>query len=151
MSNKGRQGKMNRSTIARGCGICAVAVMFFLMVLVPICRNRYFIRQGEPVVGTTIGTINEIARSRTRYVPWRMNIIRIEYYVDGQAFTQSLREHHRGLRPGMEIQLFYNPDNPRNVTTGGLPSGARVDLLIASASMIAGIAMIIRGKQGHDN
>ena len=133
----GHNKKPRPETIYTGYGFCLLGVIIIMVIIVIPMSRRISLRQrGEPVVGI----IDSIPRH-----PTGVNIgIRVRYIVDGQEFFRSLDERGFRMRPGQEILLFYDPNDPRNITTGR-PPGLDYILMFGGIALIgSGISIIIR-------
>ena len=126
---------MAARTVA-GAVLCAI--FFLLMSLISISGDRSLRRNGEAVVGVvrTIETPRGLSES------WFNSVLYVEYYADNQPLRARLREFRSGMYIDMEITLFYDAENPRNVTTGRFSPFQSIALIIGLGSLALSVGMI---------
>ena len=144
-----REVKDRPGTAFQGYVVGALGLVVILMAAVPTYRNNANMRSWEPVTGVVSFGLSSRGSARGVAINRR---IYVSYTVDGRNFpNRPLREYRRGMYSGMEIQLFYNPENPRNVTTGGRVSGFFVLLIAGGVFVCIGIAMVIKAERREVN
>ena len=117
--------------------LCLFGIVFILILLVPVQRSWMLRSRGVHVVGV-IETPDMVDTGQ---------FVTVSFYVDGVRRSATLNERQRGMRQGMAIDLFYDPRDPSNVTTGRISTN-RMWLLFAGAGAIAlGVERIVKAKR----
>jgi len=125
----------------RGYVLLIVSLILILIIMVPFLGNLSLRRRGEPVVGRVGGIVTNHEFNITSVT------MSVRYVVDGEEFIRRIRERPFGARTGAEILLFYDPLNPRNVTTGRF-SLHHIPLLSAGIyGIVMGVRFLVKAKR----
>ena len=66
----------------------------------------------------------------------------VTYEVDGKEYTEELQNTKTNLKQGDNITVYYNPDNPEEVS-GATKTMAAIQLGIGAALALAGLGTLV--------
>ncbi len=91
-----------------------IGAVLFIAGVISISYETDFKNNAE----TTEAVIVDIEYFRKKNGMKRKPVV--EYTVDGVKYKQTLDEYNSGMRIGDNITIYYDPEDPENVSTGSL-------------------------------
>lgn len=98
---------------------------------------------------TTEAVITDIVRYHSKNGSKRRPVIK--YTVNGREYQQTLSEYHSGMSVGDSITVYYDPNDPANVSSGSLFSSIMVTgagvLFAAIGGVFIGVVVVSLSKR----
>lgn len=67
----------------------------------------------------------------------------VNYMVDGKHYTAELDEYHSGMHEGDQVDILYDPDNPKKIISAGIFS-LILFFVGGSVLLLIGLLMILK-------
>jgi hypothetical protein len=67
----------------------------------------------------------------------------VKYIVDGKEYERDFRYYSSGMYTGEVVTVYYNPDNPGEISPGGIAGGLLPFILFALFFVVIGAVMIL--------
>ena len=117
--------------------ICVVAAVVTVMIGVRMNNNRKTYLPTTGVITKIDIVYGTGADDNDEYHVF------VKYSVDGTEYEEELGEYSAGMHEGDDVDLLYNPDNPRQLQKAGLTS-IIIAFVFSGLSILVAAIMFLR-------